>query len=114
MEIPEVVVQFDALSPDSRVYSLEDTDVVPPVSIYPQFPSSRPAGVALNDAPEFEAVIGESGRVEAVRARRAPATIAEASLVMGALSAAKTWRFRPALRNGVPVKYRKVLWVVTN
>jgi hypothetical protein len=46
-------------------------------------------------------LVSESGRVERVRLQSARSTLHERMLV----SAAKAWRFRPAVRDGVPVKY---------
>lgn len=96
----------------SIVYSQADADVVPPLAIYPRFPSARPPGVGEDDLAEFEVVISEMGTVEAVRARSVPATMAEAMRMTMNLSAAKAWRFSPGMKDGEPVRYRQVIWVL--
>ena len=84
---------------DDGVYSVRDQDVEPPALAYPQLPTAleedRPSGSYL------EMLVSESGRVERVRLQSARSTLHERMLV----SAAKAWRFRPAVRDGVPVKY---------
>jgi hypothetical protein len=79
-------------------YSAADSDVVPPVAVYPQFPSI-PSGTDVD---------------ESVKARSAPESLSEALTVTMSLSAAKTWRFSPGLRNGRPVRYLKVISVLKN
>ena len=48
-------------------------------------------------------MIDETGAVESA-VMRTPVTAVYDKM---ALSAAKTWRYKPAMANGVPVKYRK-------
>ena len=55
----------------------------------------------------IEVVIDEAGMVERTRMMQ-PVTQRYDAL---ALAAAKTWRYRPATLNGVPVKYRKTVQV---
>jgi predicted secreted protein len=87
---------------------------VPPLPIYPHFPTALPAGVGTNDVAEFYVLVNETGTVESVHALRVPATMAEAMTMTMSLSAAKAWRFRPGMKNGVPVKYRTIVWVLKN
>jgi hypothetical protein len=94
-------------------YSAADSDVVPPVAVYPQFPSI-PSGTDVDDVAQFEVVVNQSGQVESVKARSAPESLSEALTVTMSLSAAKTWRFSPGLRNGRPVRYLKVISVLKN
>ena len=54
----------------------------------------------------IEILVSETGRVESARGRRRPATLGAALQSTTALSVVKTWRFRPALKNSQPVKYR--------
>ena len=95
------------------IYSAADGDVVPPAAVYPQFPSI-PSGTDPDDVAEFDIVVTEFGEVESVRARQAPASIADALTMTVSLSAAKTWLFRPGLKNGEPVKYRTVISILKN
>ena len=92
---------FETLS----VYSNRNADVEPPTVIYPQrlVPVS---GATVPDRPTIEIVVNESGSVDSVKASAAPRTLGESVVITSALSAAKSWRFRPALREGRPVKYR--------
>jgi hypothetical protein len=69
---------------------------------------------SADDFAEFEVVVTPAGGVESVRARRVPVTMAEALRVTMSLSAAKTWRFRPGLKDGEPVRYRQVIRVLKN
>ena len=96
------------------IYSADDDDVIPPVAVYPQFPTMFPPGITQNDFAEFEVVVLPTGSVESVRARRVPVTMAEAVRVTMSLSAAKSWRFRPGLKDGEPIKYRQVIRVLKN
>lgn len=91
------------------IYSEVDVDVVPPVAVYPQFPS--PSEPKRQDAAIFDIVINRAGHVESVKFRRAPASIADAMVLTMSLSAAKAWRFQPAIRDGQAVRYRKAIWL---
>jgi len=87
------------------IYSALDRDVIAPVEV------SRP--VPVMDAPRgerpgtyqglVEIVIGETGRVEQVAIRKSinPAFDAEV------LASTGYWRFRPATKDGKPVKFRR-------
>jgi TonB family protein len=55
----------------------------------------------------IEVVIDEGGSVESAMMRIAVSPTYDQL----ALAATKTWRFRPATLNGVPVKYRKAVQV---
>jgi hypothetical protein len=37
--------------------------------------------------------------------------MADAMVLTMSLSAAKTWRFQPAIKDGQPVRYRKTVWL---
>jgi len=105
-------VEAMPLTDESIIYSRDDQDVVPPSAIYPNFPSRLPAGVRPDEVAEFYVVVSETGTVESVRARRVPETMAEAMTMTMSLSAAKAWRFRPGSKNGHPVRYRTIVWVM--
>jgi hypothetical protein len=97
---------------DARIYSETDSDVAPPVATYPRLPSILPAGTEPRDLAVIELVIAPSGRVDTVKLRRAPTSISDSMLLTMSLSAAKTWRFDPATKDGQPVRYRKSIWLV--
>lgn len=91
-----------------RVYSSADPDVVPPGilrQVLPPFPNN--AALPVNAQGVIEVVIDESGGVEQA-VMRVPLN---ASYDRQAISAARTWRYRPATVNGVPVKFRKTIQI---
>ncbi len=89
------------------VYSSNSQDVSAPVGLRPQLPKELPVGVRAEDLTRIELIILPDGTVESVRLLDAPRNI-HASML---LSAAKAWQFHPATKDGVPVTYRKTVWV---
>lgn len=89
------------------LYSDGAPGVVPPVAVRPQLPSDLPAGLTDAEIGRVELTIGIDGLVEVAKIVGTPPTIHESML----LSAAKAWRFQPATRNGVPVRFRTVIAV---
>jgi hypothetical protein len=96
---------------EALIYSAKDDDVTPPVAEYPRLRASPPPGVHAGSLSTLELLVNETGDVESVRLREAPRHLAEALLVTVNLSAAKTWHFLPALKDGQPVRYRKLVQV---
>jgi hypothetical protein len=96
---------------DTAIYSAESRDVVGPTAIHPQLPRMLPEGVAVADLSGIELVVERDGTVESVKLvhGRRPASVKDAML----LSAAKTWRFAPATKDRVPVRYRKTIWIIS-
>ncbi len=87
-----------------HIYEGSDTDVVPPITVrqvVPPFPGRLLRGATAT----VELVINETGSVDS------------ASMVVplnpqfdrGVIEATRTWQYRPATRNGTPVKFRKRL-----
>ena len=103
-ELPTILQE-----PSSSIYSSRNTDVVPPVAVYPQFPS--PSQPRPENAPMFDIVIDSAGLVESVKVRYPPTSIGDAMVMTMSLSAAKTWRFQPAMKGGRPVRYSKTVWL---
>ena len=102
---PSSPTGFEAIvSP--ATYDSRDAEVQPPVIASPNVPAPRRVAAGREGAPAIEIVINEHGGVESARANVSPRTIGEATLVMSQLSAVKTWNFRPAIKDGRPVKYR--------
>lgn len=85
-----------------RVYSNEDPGVDPPVLMRPQLPSEPPEDTPPDAVGFVDLVVNEQGLVDRVSLVSPTNRFQERMLVW----AAKGWRFRPALRDGVPVKYR--------
>jgi hypothetical protein len=96
---------------DTVIYSPEDADVVPPALLAPQLP--LPLVTVEDGTPivnQMEVVVAADGTVERVRLVAGPRRMPDMML----LSGAKTWRFEPASKDGVPVRYRTILsWTVT-
>jgi len=87
---------------DTTVYSNVDPEVVPPALVRSRLPSDPPKGVRSDALPEVEIVVSSSGEVESVKLVTEQAGVGPAMM----LSAIKAWRFRPATRDGEPVRYR--------
>jgi TonB family protein len=92
-----------------RVYSGEDRNVIPAGVVRQTLPSF-PGSVVAARVGVLEVLINESGEVESAVMTQS-VTTAYDRLV---LAATKTWRFKPATVNGVPVKYRKVVQINVN
>jgi tetratricopeptide (TPR) repeat protein len=93
------------------VYADTDTDVTPPVDIERRMPSWNPPtqlARTIQYRGVLEIVISERGTVDSAILRDSVAAFYDDPL----LAAAMDWRFRPATRNGTPVKYRKLLEIV--
>jgi hypothetical protein len=90
---------------DPTVYLATDATVVPPVLVRPRLRSRSSAGVLDESLPQVELVVSAAGEVESVRLVTQPTDVMSAMM----LSAIKTWRFRPAEREGRPVRSRLVL-----
>jgi hypothetical protein len=97
--------QDDSPIETSIVYSPNDADVSPPVAIRSPGPATGRGSEDKNIA-LIQILVNENGLVESARVLRAPVTMGEALRSTMALSVVKTWHFRPARKNGQPVKYR--------
>jgi len=91
--------------PPPKIYSSDDADVTAPVPVSRVMPPWTPVD-AFEAKQEYrgvlDLVIGEDGRVVSVTLTKAVQPRYDPLLVR----AAKDWRFQPALRNGVAVKYQ--------
>ena len=106
---PPEVVAVDSHSGDRGpdiTYSPRDVDVTPPTPVPPQRLGPIPLGVAGADLVTIEVLVNERGTVDAVKAVAPPRTLGESLFVTIGLSAAKSWSFQPALKDGQPVRYR--------
>ena len=112
--MPLVGLASDAAAPEASlpaIYGKDDTDVQPPKALFPRLlkglnPSSPNVRI---DALTIAMVVSEDGTVESVHGLVAPQNISEGLLLTQALSAVKSWRFQPAVRDGEPVKYRQIV-----
>jgi TonB family protein len=89
-----------------HIYSAEDADVTPPVTVRQVLPP-YPGPVVPSGRGVLEIIVDEAGEVEAATMRM-PVNALYDKL---AVAAAKAWRFKPAALNGVPVKFRKSIQI---
>ena len=95
-----VAVELPPAVDPSIVYSQTDQNVEPPRLLSRPLQRRMPSGGS--DAATVEVVISPDGGVERVRLTSGPRRLTD---VME-LSAAKAWKFDPALKDGEPVRYR--------
>jgi hypothetical protein len=77
------------------------------VGVRPQLPRQLPSNVDRDTLGRIDLIIAEDGTVESVQLLGNRHTVRESMM----LSAAKAWEFKPALKDGRPVKYRKTVWM---
>ena len=107
----EAAVPAPTAAVDQRpVYSQVDIDVVPPEEVSRRVPYwDRPGPLALQEfRGRLEVLVDEGGAVEAVTLVESVHPQFDGTLI----EAANRWRFRPATRAGVPVRYRKTFDIV--
>jgi hypothetical protein len=97
----------DAEGDDPAIYSPRSEGVSSPIAVRPQLPRELPPDVNRSELRVIELVISPLGTVESVKLLGDPRNVHDSML----LSAAKAWVFRPAVKNGVPVRYRKTVSV---
>jgi hypothetical protein len=85
--------------------------VIPPALTAVQQLWRIPASPRPEDAIRVEVVVDEQGNVESVRSVDTASSLYDAAAVAMSLSAAKSWHFRPALKDGRPVRYRQIVAV---
>lgn len=91
----------------AEYFSPTNGEVVPPVLERPQLPSEPPPNVPPENVGTLELYVNEEGLVDRVRLV-SPANRYNERMIV---AAAKAWRFRPAFRDGQPVKYRTIIRV---
>jgi hypothetical protein len=89
-----------AAAVDDNMYSSVDVEVEPPALVRPQLPAPTERR-GVNDATHIELHVNATGTVDRVRLYPDGSTLNDRMLV----SAAKAWVFRPARKDGQPVKY---------
>jgi hypothetical protein len=95
---------------DGRIYDATASDVTPPTL-------QTPIAVAVGrrdsqsgpDLAAIEIFVDADGSVVSVKAVGPPSTVGETLELINWLSVTKSWRFDPATRNGLPVRYRLVV-----
>jgi tetratricopeptide (TPR) repeat protein len=100
-----------ATLPPPAVYTSGDKGITPPVELEKSLPRWRPSPGAFSRNTLqglLEIVVDERGTVELATVTKSISPVYDDDLV----SAAIRWRFRPATRDGKPVKYRKLVEIV--
>jgi tetratricopeptide (TPR) repeat protein len=104
------VTKLPLSPPLPGVYDESSSNVIAPVPLEPiLLPVSTEEAVAAPAVGLFELVIDEKGRVESAVVRRSITAQYDALV----LNDARKWRYRPATREGKPVKFRKVIEIYT-
>jgi hypothetical protein len=107
---PNVLTPVETVDPEA-IYTSADEGIDPPKMLYPQLPPP-PLVVSQsnNNVNVMEIVIGDDGSVERVHLVSQPRRLTDMML----LSGAKSWKFAPASKNGLPVRYRMAFsWATT-
>jgi hypothetical protein len=92
---------------DDTIYSAQDRDVTPPQTDERLPGPTISAWTTRTNA--MEVIVSQTGAVERVRMVTPPQRMPD----MFALSRAKVWMFKPAMKDGRPVRYRLLLtWEV--
>jgi hypothetical protein len=87
-----------------KVYDSTDADVVAPVTVQQDMPQFH-RRITQDRIGVLVVVVDEAGRVETATVTQSIDAYYDTML----LQSAKTWRYQPATRNGVAVKYRKLI-----
>lgn len=104
---PKAVTPPKPVEPE--IYGVQHSSVKRPVSVSKTLPDWRPIGVEERMSFEgiLEVVVNEQGKVDSVRVVRPVHPRYDPELV----KAAASWTFKPATKDGVPVKYRYAMSV---
>jgi hypothetical protein len=87
------------------IYSTDSAEVSPPVGVRPQIPQELPPGLRQEDIVSIELVVLPDGTVGSVRLLGQLRYVHDLMW----LSAIKAWQFRPAMKDGVAVSFRKTV-----
>ena len=92
----------------AHIFTIGDEDVIPPAPVIQNIPRWEAPNAMFQGTTytgSIEVVIDETGSVVGANIRDKINAIYDPLIV----AAAAKWKYRPALRNGQPVKYRKVI-----
>jgi hypothetical protein len=107
VDVPNLVALASAVrtAEEERVYTITDPGVTPPRPLGRQLSTASLSRRSLRPTGRLEILVGRSGRVEAVKLDTPSNGYHDRMMV----SAAKAWHYRPALRNGKPVRFSLVM-----
>jgi hypothetical protein len=92
----------------AKIYTADDPGVKPPVIVRQNVPAVPPLITPqAKDHGILELTIDEQGRVASMIVRVSVHPVYDQLLI----GAAREWRYQPALLNGSPVKYRKIIQI---
>jgi tetratricopeptide (TPR) repeat protein len=89
-----------------RIYAGTDYQVLPPIAVKQSLPPF-PTQLLLANKGVLELVISEEGTVEFATIRESMNPLYDSQIV----AATRSWQYKPATLDGVPVKYRKMLQI---
>jgi len=96
----------------AQIYSVEDEGVAPPVVVEQRMPAMsiemQTVTKASKSSGAIDVVIDETGRVVDATIRQS----LNSSFDLLMVRSARTWKYRPAMKDGTPVRYRKTLILV--
>lgn len=92
----------------NRIYTSDDRNVTPPVAVRQELPG-LPSAITrqARERGLLELVIDEAGRVISMAMRESVHPMYDTMV----LNAAKDWRYQPAMLQGKPVRFRKLIQV---
>jgi hypothetical protein len=102
---PPPVVEVAKAPSMPRVYTAADADTMPPQAINRAMPGWKPPNLLVAQRSfrgVLEVIVDEQGIVEWAGMSKPSFPSYDTDLI----AATKTWRFRPATKNGEPIKYR--------
>jgi hypothetical protein len=105
--VPDEVARDVAPAEPVGLYSAADADVAPPEPIGQRWLNVVPAGLRPDDLMTIDFIVNERGVVESARVKGAPRSLSESMQFTMSLQMLKSWQFRPALKDGGPVRYRQ-------
>ena len=88
-----------------KIYTMDDPGVTPPVAVRQNLPPFQMQTQLALGQGVLEIVVGENGSVVAAVMKASVFPHYDAMVV----EAARSWKFKPATMNGVPVLYRKTV-----
>ena len=110
--MPQRTEPAPAAAAAPRVYTMDDVGVVPPAVINQRIPAMTTDLVritkAMNTSAVLEVVIDERGDVVDAKVIKS----VNASFDTIVVGAARRWKYRPAMKDGVPVRYVKTIILV--